>query len=693
MAYATKYRIEFDTLKLRSVKIDIQEDAFAGAVTDVKGLGAELEWPNGDKSKVADVRESFLRIQILTSSPTDFIAENATTYKVLLYFQGTLNWSGWLDAGEINYRLQDGVQPVILNAKDGLHLLQEADFRDLSGNKPILVKKIAEIISYCLNTTGLGLDFNTWINIFPEGYSVRDAGADPTGARDPFNHVYISARTFQTGEGEYDNPYTILQKICTSYKMTMFQARGAWHFVYVEDWIRGNGLYGTRYNASASPQAPSLAQTHQIDVGLLLETKFVNDDALVSIQDNLKKVRLNYAFDIPPSLVNNVDNNSGAFISILNLIYAKYALDGWTTVQTDCLFSVALLSVNSDIDYEKQRFLQFIDDNVETSAAAYSGAVICNKGDFINFSFKYTLHQVSYLSQLKCAIQVNQDVFPFASRRLGADGKWKTDLATTIDSPNSDAGGNFLYPRFGTFNIANVEPIPFNGSLNIYFINAGWPAAPVNTLYHGIFDIKLDYTPYIGEAGQTTAAGHYYEAFETYKTKSIYEEEIFLCDSLNIATSGALLDSNAHLITNWFHQGVTESVKFGKLICRALWKLFYRNFFRLEAAVLNVYDGAYLISPLNTILPDSFENKEFQITTLRVDLKNELAEGTFVELQVFTNTDDFDEVATTEAYKLINITEKEKFAEDKPFRTPPPYQYGALGFVVWMIKNRKSKKS
>ena len=692
MAYATKYRIEFETIKLRSVKIDIQEDGFGGSVTEVKGAGAELNWPDGDKSKVADVRSSSLRFQVYTDTPTNFIAENATTYKVLLYFQGTLNWSGWLDTGAINYRLQDGYQIIELNAKDGLHLLEESDFRDLSGEKPYLFKKIAEIISYCLNKTELGLDFNVWLNIFPEGYSVRDAGADPTGARDPFNQVYISTRTFQTGEGEYDSPYTILQKICASFKMTMFQARGQWHFVYVEDWIRGNGLYGTRYNSSASPQSPTIAQFNQVEVGLYKTNKWVNNDALVSIQDNLKKVRINYAFDVPASLIRNIDFNEGDFVSILALVYAKYDLDGWTTTGAPP-FAVAALSVSSDATYEKERFLLFIDDGVNSSGTATSSGAPINKGDFFTVGFKYS-HIESYTPNLKFDVIIQEGVFPFTTKYLGADGKWKTTQQLILQ-PNLDGGGSlFLYPKFNTYNLTNVEPIPFTGSLQLKFTCDSFPpAGSAGTKYQGIFDLTFNYDAYIGEAGQKYATGHYYDSFETFKTKSTYQDEIYLSDALNIVNSGALVNSNVALITNWFHQGVTESVKFGRIICRALWKIFYRNFYRLEAAILNIYDGTYLISPLNTILPDAYPNKEFQITTLRVDLNNELGEGTFVELQDSSTTDDFDEVATNETYRLINVTDKEKFAEDKPFRTPPPYQYGAIGFMVWAIKNRKSKKS
>ena len=107
-----------------------------------------------------------------------------------------------------------------------------------------------------------------------------------------------------------------------------------------------------------------------------------------------------------------------------------------------------------------------------------------------------------------------------------------------------------------------------------------------------------------------------------------------------------MVNSAGVLTGIWKHNGVTESVRFGLLINRAVWKSVYRNYIRIEGNILNLNEGSYLVSPLNTIIPDALEDTEFNIATLNIDLDKEQAEGTFIELVNTLTTDDFDEIAS-----------------------------------------------
>jgi hypothetical protein len=86
MAYNTKYRIEFDTIKGRSVKVDIEEDGFSGSVTNIIASGEtplEINYPNGEFDKMTGIRESKIRIKVLSTNVdiSDFLITSDTQYK------------------------------------------------------------------------------------------------------------------------------------------------------------------------------------------------------------------------------------------------------------------------------------------------------------------------------------------------------------------------------------------------------------------------------------------------------------------------------------------------------------------------------------------------------------------------------------------------------------------------------------
>jgi hypothetical protein len=700
MAYAVKYRVEFSTVYENDVRIDILEDAFGGSITDLTGISFFLSHSDSDKSKTPTVRKSELEFSIATNTPSVFIAESATQYKCNLYLNSVLNWTGWMDAGAANYVLIDGLQEIKLNAKDGLHLLEEEEFTDLSGNKPFIFYRITDLMTFCLNKTQLGLNFYNWISIYPDGSSVRNSGADPTGTRDPLYNCFVSARTFQTGEGEYESPFVILQKICSSFKMSMFQARGNWHFVYTEDRIKNDGLSCTIFNSSGVPQSILLNQFFPFEIGLYKESKFTDANALVGVQDKIKKVTTSYAFDRPPSLIRNASLQEGTFINYqLAGFRADYTIIGYTQsgsagATTDALISADLYTANDKLS-EKYRYFQFKSMNSgDQYREIVSTANPINVNDYFDFGFSYNQILPDASTQrlwIYLDIAITDNSFPFDTMWLGADGKWKTtrpfiSMGKLLNIPSVDEEDDNK-----DFSISTVDRIPFTGSMQVYFRNRRNFAVSTGN-GPKIWNIKLDYVPTISQ-GRKIADGQIYESYEDEAAKSTYSEELYISDALNIVVQGAITNSSSVLITNWFHEGVTESVRLGQLITRALWKFFYRNYLTVEGSFIRSVDAdGYFISPLNTILLEAFEDKEFFVSSLKVDIRNEKCELTCVELLNPNTTDDFDAVATNENYRLIDIQLDDRFKVKRVSKRPPYAQYGAFGVLIWLISGQKSKK-
>ena len=691
MAYNTKYRIEFDTVKGRSIKVDIEEDAFAGSVTNLIGAGTtpvEITYPNGEFDKMTGIRESKVRIRVLSTNvdTTDFLITSDTQYKIKIYVNNTVEWVGWLDNDYITEEFLDTPVIIELSASDGLSLAKSIDLSDFSGGQLWGLYRVKEFIAYALDKTGLGLDFYSFINMFPVGFSRTSSD------NDAFFYSYITSHTFLRGPREFDDAYTVLSKIMQAFGCNLFQARGAWYIIQTNDRI-ANDLDGNRRNASGTYQENHLNQSFAIDIGLNEVTKLINADALTSWEKEFKETVIKYSFKMPPIFFRNWDLIDGTFSSPLSTSSRiVYSLDVWPNV--DPIFgtfyglgSAAYIGVEIDTttSAELTRYLLFYEDNdINNDNARTTTPYPVNANDIISLSYSRREKNDGFVTG-NSWVFITIKAFNGDFYTLNPSGQWALNARRRIGPVYSNAEDRRFWKDF------NIEsqPIPVNGELIITFTSLGHSVTSLNEVHYK--DLSVEIKTYFNQMLEVD--GYEYKNSQVNELKNLYDNEIFVSKSDNIGTQGAILTSTFGQLPSWKYSGANDNtaVPFAQYIARGYWRAMYRNFQRIEGRLYDLYQGSRLLSLLNTVEFSAITNKEFMITTLNIDLRNESAEFTMVELRNTANSNDFTETGT-EAFKYLNVKARNFDDVIKEPRTPIDWKYGTLGVINSLLRRNKRRR-
>ena len=684
MAYATKYRIEFDTLAGEAVRIDIQEDAFAGTITNLQAGSASLRWSGSDQSKAPGIKPSTLSFSVLSGDVTasDFLTTEDTDLKCLLYLNDALQWSGWMDSEGLQEVFLDPPYYIELQAHDGLKLLRNAELKNLSDQPLWISYKLTDFFAFALNQTKLGLNFWTWIDIYPDGKSVRSVGSP---SNDPFYYSFVDSKTFET-----DTTIEALSKILTAFGCQLFQARGEWHIVYVEDWIRDLGLSGTEWNSSGVAQGIAEDQRFNITLGLRESFKLLDADAVMTWQRANKSVRLNYAYEVP-TLIRNIDLNDSVFDSYITPdAVAKYEFTYWTFTGAEP-FVVADLDIDSDQITERDRRVQWIKATGLTTSEVTSTSAAVQPGDKFKFTFNYGFGDPvnNWNGALKLDIKLTSSP-PIATKWLDSNGEWQTTRQNIVMDDTDPSSAFYTIENPGTYTLETAEAIP-DGALYIEIIfvqdDPGGGVAPVGSFLHAVWDMQYDYQAYAAFPNRI-AAGHYNKVTQTGNFTPEYENEVFLSDSRNVVFKGTIYDANSDILRYWFHNGITEEVRFSTLIANAYYKLYHRNFKQLDIDVLNIKTGSNFVTPLDTVFFSEIKDSEFGFGNLELDLINNRFTASVVELH---DTADFAATGTNE-FKFISPQRAQPFEEPEAVRVQPPTEFGAIGTLIWRFFGNGRKK-
>jgi hypothetical protein len=116
----------------------------------------------------------------------------------------------------------------------------------------------------------------------------------------------------------------------------------------------------------------------------------------------------------------------------------------------------------------------------------------------------------------------------------------------------------------------------------------------------------------------------------------------------------------------------------------------YRNFKRLEGRLFNIYAAGRMISPLNTLVFSVYDSSIFMLTTLNIDLRNEQAEFTSIELKSVEG--DWPTLIGDESFKYLNVKALSDDELIKAPRMPIDYRFGQLSVLNSLIRNKKRRR-
>jgi hypothetical protein len=535
-----------------------------------------------------------------------------------------------------------------LISKDGLHYLANKQIEYGTGTESFFngSSKIIDYIAKSLSYTGFDFDIYAYGNIFP-------VDADPAlKESNMFNVAYVNASTFYIDGKQLETCYEILNKIMHSFKCTLFQAKGRWNIVYWEQLYDDLvNIDGTKYDYLGVPQIGESYATTRISLGLTEPYKLINDDALITWEQPLKKVTTSYKYELPTvPIFNSTTDFKGDVITDFGNGVVWYDLIGWDYLTGSNNYRIEEIS-----DSEGNLFSRYIATSATGIRSPYFLISAKQK-------FSISIDCGNGSGDRKAAITVSGAA---GTNWLKPDGTWSATPFWTLTLDDNQV-----------YSVETVISTPFDGYLYIDFTEAS----------HAINNITVNINGFSVYDGGKTSVGYYVSRTnDSANLLNELDDDIYICDSLNRGAKGALLSDEtgeAELLSYWKRNDNEESIKFQDIINEATWKMRGRTSLRMEGRIWNIYEEG-LLNPLMLVNHTSYPTKQFQICTIDMDLKNETAETTLVEC--------YDtEISTQAAVKktgLINPQDLE--AEPKDAKKPISWRWGPTGVIIQLITKKR----
>jgi hypothetical protein len=463
-------------------------------------------------------------------------------------------FEGWLSISDLRQDFQPDPNVLVLTATDGLGFLKDVPLTDYNGNTFKGPNRLADYIAGCLRKTGLEKSLIAEMN-------VRESTQVASYLGHIYHTIYVDAQTFATSIQEYQDCFTVLEKILGEY-CELSQQKNEWYIRAIDEFDAQDSIQ-VRFNSAGQIQSqlPLVAYDKLIGSNMsLYQMGFMNDDASMSLQRPYKFVKHIFNFELPEELPCNIDFNRGDFIADL----PDETIDGktYTAKSYEVQCWDPLWSNTSSDDYQatgiyiKKLFDEFgnqfahslnLDDNASRFTFVMSEPIPVQAKDKFELSLERRLS--SDVSGSGSFIDLHVQV-----RLYGSNGTfWTHDSGTSVDPQRAWVQCtstfrtnqkyfaiegdvvNDLTEAIGLYNGESAE-IPVSGEIRILLYRSSLYGDTRDTFYS---NVRFEYIPWVnGSYRQYTGQEHQVEQSGDYKASR--EENVYISDSPARVYKGAL---------------------------------------------------------------------------------------------------------------------------------------------------------
>ena len=452
MAYEIKYRVTIITQAGVTMRLDMLEDSYAGAIIEYPATNFQLQYIPSSDDPFEPIYASQLAVGIDVtddvSNMPDFTTLNDRKYLCKLYAANVLEWQGWGLSDSVGFAFTTGRKEITFNAICGLGILDKITFSQSNLESYFTYKSLIYCISKALGDIGINSDLFASVSIYSASMNDRTDAA----YFDPFQQSYIQLSGI-IENNEYITSYELLKNILISFGCRIFYAKGRWNILQINQQAEATPYYTLYDSTGTVTDSGTFADVKNVPTNMI----FIGGDQTKIMRKGFNNIISQNKISYPENYIWNANLKTKSLIS-------PY-VEGWTFQNSGAGSGGVIIKENQEFDY-----WDLGKSGMSDFASIECSPFLIAKNDVLNISFEIvdSSPSTSPTGDVTCIMAVRtagtSQTYYISDSLVGdKKGRWElqsgpiTDYYQVKEQP---IRGNFSFDSF---------PTPITGLVNVGF--------------------------------------------------------------------------------------------------------------------------------------------------------------------------------------------------------------------------------